>query len=240
MTDNDYPYPPDKFDEEAQHSTHFGAHREEEPFWRRNLLAMIIAAVAFVIIALMLAYSLSLCGGEGEAAPKEKAGQEAPAKAGADAKQDGAQAGAKNDAAKSNSAANSGEDEGDTPAPKGSEQEKEAKAKAEEKAKQGDNNQAGEQAAGNGVDKNLKVAVLNATTVNGRAAKWKEKFSGEGWKNVEASNAQGASKENVVFYRDAKDRASAEALAKAAGLSGATQSNKYPAPITLIVVTRAN
>ncbi|MBV7411374.1 LytR C-terminal domain-containing protein [Dermabacteraceae bacterium TAE3-ERU27] len=235
MADNDYPYPPDRFDEEAQHSTHFGAHREEEPFWRRNLLALIIAAVAFVIIALLFAYSLSLCGGEGKAAPKEKAGQSAPAKAGADAKQDGAKSNANADDAKKTKASNSDEEEGDTPAPKGSEQEKEAKAKAEEKAKQDSN-----QAANGGVDKNLKVAVLNATTVNGRAAKWRDKFSGEGWKNVEASNAQGASKENVVFYRDEKDRATAEALAKAAGLSGATQSNKYPAPITLIVVTRAN
>ena len=235
MADNDYPYPPDKFDEEAQHSTHFGAHREDEPFWRRNLLAIIIAAVAFVIIALLLAYSLSLCGGKEGVEAKEKAGQEAPAKAGTDAQKGEAKPADKGDKAKGAAADKPKEEEGDTPAPKGSEQEKEAKAKAEEQAKEGE-----KQAANAGVDKNLKVAVLNATTVNGRAAKWKEKFSGQGWKNVEASNAQGASKQNVVFYREEKDRASAEELAKAAGLNGATQSNKYPAPITLIVVTRAN
>lgn len=54
MADTQYPYPPDRFDDEADAATFHGAHRAEEPFWRQNLIYLVIIAAAFVTLLVLL------------------------------------------------------------------------------------------------------------------------------------------------------------------------------------------
>ncbi|GAA1335235.1 LytR C-terminal domain-containing protein [Brachybacterium rhamnosum] len=54
MADSQYPYPPDRFDDEADASSFHGAHRAEEPFWRQNLVYIVIIAAAFVTLVVLL------------------------------------------------------------------------------------------------------------------------------------------------------------------------------------------
>lgn len=52
---SDYPYPPDQFDREAETTSFHGAHRAEEPFWRQNLLyIVVIAGAVLTLLALLL------------------------------------------------------------------------------------------------------------------------------------------------------------------------------------------
>src|SRR5699024_8302754 len=46
VADSQYPYPPDRFDDEADAVSFHGAHRAELPFWRENLLYIIIIGAA--------------------------------------------------------------------------------------------------------------------------------------------------------------------------------------------------
>lgn len=62
MADSQYPYPPDRFDEEAADVAFHGAHRAEEPFWRQNLVYLIIIAVAVVVLLVLL----FVIGGRGQ------------------------------------------------------------------------------------------------------------------------------------------------------------------------------
>lgn len=56
MADSRYPYAPDQFDREAEDAVFHGAHRADEPFWRQNLMYLIIIAVALLtLIALLFA-----------------------------------------------------------------------------------------------------------------------------------------------------------------------------------------
>lgn len=54
VADSEYPYPPDEFDREAATATLHGAHRAELPFWRQNLVYLIIIAAAFVLLLVLL------------------------------------------------------------------------------------------------------------------------------------------------------------------------------------------
>lgn len=54
MADSQYPYPPDRFDDEADAVSFHGAHRAEEPFWRQNLLYIIIIGAALVMLIVLL------------------------------------------------------------------------------------------------------------------------------------------------------------------------------------------
>ena len=54
MADSQYPYPPDRFDDEADAAAFHGAHRAEEPFWRQNLVYIVIIAAAFVVLLVLL------------------------------------------------------------------------------------------------------------------------------------------------------------------------------------------
>ena len=54
MADSQYPYPPDRFDDEADAVTFHGAHRAELPFWRENLLYIIIIGAAVVMLVVLL------------------------------------------------------------------------------------------------------------------------------------------------------------------------------------------
>ena len=53
VADSQYPYPPDRFDDEADAATFHGAHRAEEPFWRQNLIYLVIIAAAFVTLLVL-------------------------------------------------------------------------------------------------------------------------------------------------------------------------------------------
>lgn len=54
MADSQYPYPPDRFDDEADAVSFHGAHRAELPFWRENLLYIIIIGAAAVLLVVLL------------------------------------------------------------------------------------------------------------------------------------------------------------------------------------------
>lgn len=65
MADSQYPYPPDRFDDEADAAAFHGAHRAEEPFWRQNLVYIVIIAAAFVVL-LVLLFMIGGMGGDGD------------------------------------------------------------------------------------------------------------------------------------------------------------------------------
>lgn len=65
MADSQYPYPPDRFDDEADAVSFHGAHRAELPFWRENLLYIIIIGAAAVLLVVLLFFIGSM-GGDGD------------------------------------------------------------------------------------------------------------------------------------------------------------------------------
>ncbi|MBB5832315.1 LytR C-terminal domain-containing protein [Brachybacterium aquaticum] len=65
MADSQYPYPPDRFDDEADAVTFHGAHRAELPFWRENLLYIIIIGAAAVMLVVLL-FVIGGVGGDGD------------------------------------------------------------------------------------------------------------------------------------------------------------------------------
>jgi hypothetical protein len=86
VADSQYPYPPDRFDDEADAVSFHGAHRAELPFWRENLLYIIIIGAAMVLLVVLLFFIGSM-GGDGDdraddpttAASSESAAAEDPA-----------------------------------------------------------------------------------------------------------------------------------------------------------------
>lgn len=65
MADSSYPFPPDRFDQEADAVAFHGAHRAEEPFWRQNLVYLVIIAAA-VIALLVLLFLIGGMGGKND------------------------------------------------------------------------------------------------------------------------------------------------------------------------------
>ena len=65
MADSQYPYPPDRFDDEADAVSFHGAHRAELPFWRENLLYIIIIGAAAVLLVVLL-FFIGGMGGNGD------------------------------------------------------------------------------------------------------------------------------------------------------------------------------
>lgn len=65
MADSQYPFPPDRFDDEADSVSFHGAHRAEEPFWRQNLLYIIIIGAALVMLIVLL-FLIGGRGGDGD------------------------------------------------------------------------------------------------------------------------------------------------------------------------------
>ncbi|APX34230.1 hypothetical protein BH708_17665 [Brachybacterium sp. P6-10-X1] len=65
MADSQYPYPPDRFDDEADAVSFHGAHRAEEPFWRQNLLYIVIIGAALVMLIVLL-FVIGGMGGGGD------------------------------------------------------------------------------------------------------------------------------------------------------------------------------
>ena len=84
MADSQYPYPPDRFDDEADAVSFHGAHRAELPFWREHLLYIIIIGAAAVLLIVLLFFIGSMGGGGDDraedptsaAASEEAAGEE--------------------------------------------------------------------------------------------------------------------------------------------------------------------
>ena len=64
MADSQYPYPPDRFDDEADAASFHGAHRAELPFWRENLLYIIIIGAAAVLLIVLLFVIGGMGGGD--------------------------------------------------------------------------------------------------------------------------------------------------------------------------------
>lgn len=96
MADSQYPYPPDRFDDEADAVSFHGAHRAEEPFWRQNLLYIVIIGAALVMLIVLLFVIGGMGGGGDEraedpttpatetssaASEEETTGEEAPPEA---------------------------------------------------------------------------------------------------------------------------------------------------------------
>lgn len=68
VADSQYPYPPDRFDDEADAVTFHGAHRAELPFWRENLLYIIIIGAAVVMLVVLLFVIGGMGGGDDDRA----------------------------------------------------------------------------------------------------------------------------------------------------------------------------
>lgn len=51
-----YPYPEDEFDRAAATLTNVGAHRAEEPFWQRNLVPILVALAALLVLAFLFMF----------------------------------------------------------------------------------------------------------------------------------------------------------------------------------------
>ncbi|MCS6711436.1 LytR C-terminal domain-containing protein [Brachybacterium sp. EF45031] len=66
MADSSYPYPPDQFDREADAASFHGAHRAEEPFWKQNLVYILVIAAAFLTLTVLLFALNGLGGGDRE------------------------------------------------------------------------------------------------------------------------------------------------------------------------------
>lgn len=68
VADSQYPFPPDRFDDEADAASFHGAHRAEEPFWRQNLIYIVIIGAAVVTLVVLLFLIGGGGGGEDERA----------------------------------------------------------------------------------------------------------------------------------------------------------------------------
>lgn len=85
-------------------------------------------------------------------------------------------------------------------------------------------------------DKSVSVQVINASGKNGLAGAWKKTLKGDGWTSVQISTGKARQDKAVVYYRDEKDKATADALAKKVGADAAQQSNDYDSRITFLAV----
>ncbi len=183
VADSQYPYPPDRFDDEADAVSFHGAHRAELPFWRENLLYIIVIGAAVVMLIVLL-FLIGGMGGDGD----ERA----------------------DDPTTTTSAAESSE------------------APAEEAPE--DAPPAPEP------DLATPVLVVNAGGINGLAGSWQETLQGDGWEAVDVATADNVQQEPVVFYRDAEDADTAQALAEQVGAGEARQSDEYDARVTFVAV----
>lgn len=85
-------------------------------------------------------------------------------------------------------------------------------------------------------DKSTPVLVMNAGGISGMAGTWEKNLSDSGWTKVGIGTADNVQQESVVFYRDDKDKASAQALADEVGAGDARQSDEYDNRITFVAV----
>src|SRR5699024_12269897 len=65
VADSQYPSPPDRFDDEADAVSFHGAHRAELPFWRENLLYILIIGAAAGLLVVLL-FVIGSMGGDGD------------------------------------------------------------------------------------------------------------------------------------------------------------------------------
>lgn len=85
-------------------------------------------------------------------------------------------------------------------------------------------------------DKSTPVLVVNAGGINGMAGRWQSALEDDGWKDVGLSTADSRQEQPVVFYRDKKDKATAEKLAKDVDVKEVRQSDEYDNRITFLAV----
>lgn len=180
----DYPYAPDRFDREAEASAYHGAHRAEEPFWRQNLVYLIIIGAA-VLTLLVLLFVIGGMGRGGNDAPNASAPAGASSSAGTQAPAEGSDGGG------------------------------------------ADNAQA---------DHGTEIVVVNAGGQRGVAGKWRDELKSKDWSHVTVKTAKNRQEQAVVLYKDEKDAATAQALAKDVGADGAQQSDEYDSAVTFVAV----
>ena len=77
-----YPYEPDQFDREADQVGAHGAHRAEEPFFKRNLSTIIVIVAALLALALVLWAVSGLGKGSEDAPAPAESSTSAPADSG--------------------------------------------------------------------------------------------------------------------------------------------------------------
>lgn len=84
------------------------------------------------------------------------------------------------------------------------------------------------------VNRQTQVQILNSTRRNGLAHTLQSTLRNDGWNVPSVSTYRGGTLPSVVYYRDAADQATAEALAKLYGLQ-TRQSSSWRAPVTLMI-----
>lgn len=67
--DNEYPFPPDQFDQEADAVGAHGAHRVDEPFWKQNRTAIIVIVLAVLACVAAFWVTSMVVGQDGTPAP---------------------------------------------------------------------------------------------------------------------------------------------------------------------------
>lgn len=85
------------------------------------------------------------------------------------------------------------------------------------------------------VDKTLRTQILNSTRTQGLAARLGQKLTSDGWTMVSTETYRKSKPPTTVYYRDATDKATAEALAKAIGGVPINQTQSWQAPITVML-----
>ena len=86
------------------------------------------------------------------------------------------------------------------------------------------------------IDKSVAVRVINATNITGHAAQSANKLKQNGYTNVTAANPTGKVPTNsVVWYKDESQRAAAQDIAKALGISAVESSQDIVMPVVVVL-----
>lgn len=202
MADDDYPYPPDEFDELGRNRVPQGVHRATRPWWRvwGPLIAVVILAPVLAIVIVQLASS----GGDSAAPATPTSSQTSPTDA-ASPTGDDAESGAGTDEGAGGTeggseGATEGEDAGTGEGTGGTEDVETAEPAAP-------------------IDKSVAVSVLNGARVQGMAGRVQDALVADGWTTVTAGNYQSAQPEiSTVYYRDESLQPAAQAIAEQLGI----------------------
>ncbi|PIE26519.1 MAG: hypothetical protein CSA58_08985 [Micrococcales bacterium] len=218
--DETYPYPRDEFDVDEWEGPR-GAHRAARKGWYTALPWL--AGIAAGLLVMLVAFSfLNRGGDEGTQTAADPVTTSQPA-AGAGAEAGGAatEAGAPVSTAAAAEAAETGAA---------------ASAAAPSEAATASAGEATDGAAdATAVDKSLDVQILNATRIQGLAARTSQKLKADGWTIVAEETYRESKPPTTVYYRDTAQQATAQELAKQVGGVPVTQSQSFQTPITLML-----
>lgn len=199
MTQDDYRYPQDEFDELGRDRAPQAVHRAPRPWWRvwGPLIAVVILApiLAFALVNVATQDDTDNEAGGATATATAEEGTEATEGTGEEATDDGAAA---------------GEGEATTEEPAPEETTEVTQEPTEEPPAP--------------LDQAVAVSVLNGASVQGLAGRTTDRLVAAGWTSVTAGNYQSAQPEvSTVYYRDADLADEAAAIGTELGIATVTE-----------------